>query len=120
MEARTLDRFEALLPPGQVWFTPAQAAAVLGRTAQFVRNLIEDGRLPGHLFESRPVNSRHGRTYFFVHRDALLLYLMETATYLPEDFLDRLLEVVRRRPPGELAEIRAETEALLEAPRRAS
>ncbi|WP_269542927.1 hypothetical protein [Cerasicoccus fimbriatus] len=91
--------FEVLLPEGQKWFTTREVADMLGRTPQFVRDCYESGRLPGHRFTSY-VKGRTRYTYQF-HRDTMLLFLLETANYEPEDFADRLVALLTNRSTAE-------------------
>jgi len=89
------DTFYArLLPPGKEWYTPPEIAPLVGRTPQYIRNAIGAGVIQGHC--SRPGSTRQSHV---VHRDALLLYLRQTALYEPEDFLHELAQVIDKLPP---------------------
>jgi len=37
------------LPKGQKWFTAKEAAYVLGKSPQYVRNCFDSGQIMGHL-----------------------------------------------------------------------
>ncbi len=100
--------FEALLPAGKEWFTPREVADILGCSDQYVRDCLEDQRILGH--QSRPPRrwASRGNTKrpnYRIHRDGVLLYLIETANYEPGDFVERLREILRRRSPGLLAQL---------------
>ncbi len=90
--------FGYLLPPGKQWFTPKEVAAVIGRTDQFVRNALDSRRILGHSCSAR---SQPKRQTYHVHRDGLLLFLLETANYAPQDKLERLGEILKRSSPDE-------------------
>lgn len=91
----------APLPPDKVWYSTTEVAKILGRTAQYVRDCFEAGSLPGHRMAARAANGAP-RYYYQFHRDALLLYLLETANYTPDDFADRLAGLIRGRTPEEI------------------
>lgn len=94
------DSFAALLPKGKEWFTAREAAAIIGCSDQFIRDCIEDQRILGH--QTRPAPRRKGgssRPSYRIHRDGILLYLMETANYEPRDLIERLGELLRHRSP---------------------
>ncbi|MGF1483617.1 MAG: hypothetical protein ACFBZ8_04560 [Opitutales bacterium] len=97
--------FEHLLPPAQEWFRPAEVARIIGRTDQFVRNCFDNQKILGHTYNSRAPRGRERRRAYQIHRDALLLYLLETANYEPPDFVDRLRDIIAHRSPTELLQI---------------
>ncbi|WP_309382708.1 hypothetical protein [Cerasicoccus frondis] len=88
--------FDALLPKGKIWFNTNEVAALLGRTGQFVRDCCDTGRLHGHRITSYQSTGKLRYTYQF-HRDALQLFLLETATYEADEFIDRLAALIHAR-----------------------
>ncbi|MBK1859483.1 hypothetical protein, partial [Cerasicoccus arenae] len=98
--------FSPLLPTDKTWFNTKDVASMLGRTDQYVRDCYDSGRLPGHRLAAGPVSERTRHVYQF-HRDALLMYLLETANYTPEDFEERLAALIRGRSPEEMRTVLA-------------
>lgn len=90
--------FDYLLPAGKEWFTPKEVAAIIGRTDQFVRDALDSRRILGHSCSARGAQKR--RTYH-IHRDGLLLFLLETANYEPQDKLDRMADILKHSGPEE-------------------
>jgi hypothetical protein len=101
--------FEALFDRDKIWYTSKEAAALLGMSVQFVREAFDNQALMG-----QEISSRRGpdvRRVKMIHRDCLLIYLMETANYRPQDFLQRLQRLMAGRPREELNALRAWLEA---------
>jgi len=96
--------FTPILPAGQEWFTTREAAQILGRTAQYVRDCFEAGSLAGHRIAARAASGAT-RYYYQFHRDSLQLYLLETANYTPDDFADRMAALIKGRSPEEMSEV---------------
>lgn len=80
---------EGLLPKNQAWFTIQEIAVLLGKSDTFIRGLIESKCLMAHVIE------KGLRKHYRIPRRNLLLFLVETATYDPSMFLDRLMSVVK-------------------------
>lgn len=80
---------EELLPKHQAWFTIQEIAVLLGKSDTFIRGLIESKCLMAHVIE------KGLRKHYRIPRRNLLLFLVETATYDPSMFLDRLMSVVK-------------------------
>ncbi len=97
--------FEHLLPPKKEWFKPSEVARIIGRTDQFVRNCFENKKILGHCTNSRAPRGRERRRAYQIHRDAVLLFLLETANYDPPDFIDRLGDLIAHRSPQELNQL---------------
>lgn len=83
------------LEAGREWFTPKELAALLGRTDQFVRDMLENDRILGHALRGRGQSERR---CYQIHRNAVELYLLETANFTPEDYVERLFRLIRRLP----------------------
>ena len=96
---KTTDHFDALLPSNQHWFTPKEAGWIIGRTDQYVRDCFDSGRILGHLLSGRTPQGKEKRKSYQVHRDALILFLLETANYHPEDFVERVADLIQKRCP---------------------
>lgn len=88
------EKFEFLLPKGQEWFTPKEVGRIIGRSDQFVRNCFNEGKIMGHISVGASKRGSEKRTFMRVHRNGLIIYLLETANYTSEMFLESLKEVV--------------------------
>jgi hypothetical protein len=89
-----LDIFHRI-DPAKEWFTVKEVAALLGRTDQFVRDLLEHRRILGHALYARGDATRKSHQ---VHRSAVELYLLETANFRPTEYVQRLLQLLRQLP----------------------
>lgn len=83
------------LDPQKVWFSAKEVAALLGRTDQFVRDLVENQRIMGHALSARGESCRKS---YQIHRSALAIYLMKTANYCCRDFENHLLQLLNFLP----------------------
>ncbi|WP_309395949.1 helix-turn-helix domain-containing protein [Cerasicoccus maritimus] len=92
----TTPHFDSLLAPGKIWYNTKEAAELLGRSTQFIRDCCDTGRLHGHRLTSYNASGKERHAYQF-HRDALQLFLLETATYQTDDFVDRLAALLKER-----------------------
>jgi hypothetical protein len=99
------EHFEFMLPPNQQWFSPKEVANVIGRTDQFVRDAFDNQKILGHQNNGRARKGRERRRTYQIHREALILFLLETANFRPRDFLARLEEILRNRSPQELTQL---------------
>ncbi len=93
--------FERLLPPDQTWFSPKEVAAVIGKTDQFVRDCFLNQKILGHTANGRAGLRHEKRHRYLIHRDGVLLYLLRTANYEPDEFLAQMGELIRHRSPEE-------------------
>lgn len=99
--------------PDKVWFSPKEVATILGKTDQYVRDAFDNQKILGHTFNGRSPIGRERRRYYMIHRDGILLYLLETANYAPEDFTDRLKDLIRSKPEPTLRRIKLLVDNLL-------
>lgn len=90
------------IDPKQMWFSAKEVAAILGRTDQFVRDLLENRRLFGHALCGRGESSRRS---YQIHRTAIELYLLETANYSPDDYGKKLIRLIKSLPRQEQEKI---------------
>lgn len=88
------DAYADYLPAGQKWFTAKEAAHVLGKSPQYVRNCFDSGRIMGHC-----MGSGEERHTYMIPRHALELYLAETANYCTEDLAARVLRLAKCLSP---------------------
>ncbi len=97
--------FEFMLPPGQQWFSPKEVASLIGRTDQFVRDAFDNQKILGHQNNARARKGHERRRTYQIHREAVILFLLETANYRPKDFLERIEEILRNRSPQQLTQL---------------
>jgi hypothetical protein len=99
------NHFEFLLPPGKQWFSPKEVASLIGRTDQFVRDAFDNQKILGHQNNARARRGRERRRTYQIHREGVILFLLETANYNPKDFLDRVQEILRNRSAQQLTQV---------------
>jgi len=99
--------FNHLLPPHQEWFSPKEVAAIIGKSDQFVRDCFLNQKILGHCANGRVAAQREKRQRYQIHRDGVILYLLQTANYAPEDFLRQIGDLLRRRPREERRQLRS-------------
>lgn len=96
------EHFSSLFPEGQEWFSPKEAGYIIGRSDQFVRNSFYSGKIFGHLSNGLAKRGEEKKTYMRVHRDAIVLFLLEYANYTPESFMQKLESVILNRSDYQL------------------
>ena len=94
-----------LLPEGKEWYTSKEAAHVIGRSAQYVRDCFDNQKIMGHALNARAVAGDEKRRSYQIPRAALMLYLMETANYQDGDFAGRVETLVECLSPDEKQKI---------------
>ena len=97
--------FTFLLPPNKQWFSPKEVASMIGRTDQFVRDAFDNQNIFGHQNNARARKGRERRRTYQIHREGVLLFLLETANYRPKDFVERLQEILHNRTPQQLNQV---------------
>lgn len=90
-----------LLPSGKEWYTSKEAAQVIGRSAQYVRDCFDNQKLMGHALNARGPAGDEKRKSYQIPRAALLLYLLETANYHAGDYALRIMELIENLAPEE-------------------
>jgi Fe-S oxidoreductase len=93
------------VPNSQRWFSPKEVAAVIGKTDQYVRNAFDNQKILGHLLNGNAPIGAERRCTYMISRESILLFLFETANFSPEDFLERLCEVLENRSLSQLLKI---------------
>lgn len=89
--------FDFLLPLAKSLWRTDEVGDAIGRSTQFVRELIEQGRLEAH--QDSAYGSRNSN---LVTRRSVVLYLAETANYDPAYFIIRLESVIKKLKPSAL------------------
>lgn len=97
--------FDHLFPEGRIWFSPKEAGNIIGRSDQFVRDSFYSGKIFGHVSSNRNRRASEKKNYMLVHKEAIFLFLMESANYTPRDFMETLENVIRNRSYGQLLRI---------------
>jgi hypothetical protein len=104
-DRRSYEHFSFLLPGPQQWFSPKEVAAIIGKTDQYVRNAFDNQKILGHLLNGNAPRGEERRRTYMISRENILLFLFETANFSPEDFLDRLCDVLNNRSVSQLLKI---------------
>lgn len=99
--AKELSPVARLLPNGKEWYTSKEAAQVIGRSAQYVRDCFDNQKLMGHALNARGLAGEEKRKSYQIPRAALMLYLMETANYHGGDYAMRIMELLENLAPDE-------------------
>ncbi len=95
----TIDDFEyfsSLIPKGQDWFSPKEAGSIIGRSDHFIRDCFCSGKIMGHTSNGIGRKGTEKKTYLRVHRDAIILYLLESANYTTESFLRSIESIISK------------------------
>ena len=90
-----------LLPEGKEWYTSKEAACVIGRSAQYVRDCFDNQKIMGHALNARGQAGSEQRRSYQIPRAALMLYLMETANYHAGDYAQRVGDLLNQLAPDE-------------------
>lgn len=110
----TRQHFAYLLPKDKQWFTPKEVAEIIGRSPQYVRNAFEDQQLMGHTLSVQTQAGTAMRKRHQITREALLLFLLETANYEPKNFVTRLEGILKRLERKDLNTVKGWINNLLE------
>ena len=94
--------FDYLFPEGRQWFSPKEAGDIIGRSDQFVRDSFYSGKILGHISNGRARKGEEKKSYMRFHRDALVMYLLESANYTPSDFVEGMERLLRNRSDYQL------------------
>ena len=94
--------FDDFIPPNQQWFSPKEVASITGRSDQFVRNSFYNGKIFGHMSNGLAKKGEEKKSYLRVHRDAILIYLLESANYSPDIFMEGIEKLLRNRSQYQL------------------
>lgn len=86
-KAVTNGEFDFLLPLAKPLWRTDEVGTAIGRSRQFVRLLIDEGRLEAHQDNGR---GERLRISSLVTRRSVVLYMAETANYDPAFFILRL------------------------------
>ena len=101
-KAKAAMDFDDFIPPNQQWFSPKEVASIIGRSDQFVRNSFYNGKIFGHMSNGLAKKGGEKKSYLRVHRDAILIYLLESANYSPDIFMEGIEKLLRNRSQYQL------------------
>ncbi len=93
---KELGYFSNLLPKDQQWFSPKEIGAIIGRSDQYVRNTFYSGKIFGHLSNGGVRKGDEKKTYLRVHRNAIALYLAQSANYSTDDIVETVVQIIGR------------------------
>jgi hypothetical protein len=103
----------SFMVPDQEWFSPKEMANIIGKTDQYIRDAFDNQKIFGHIANGRSPRGQEKRKTYQIHRDGVLLYLMETANYSSEDFTERIVDLIRSKPDTVLRKIKSTVDNLL-------
>jgi hypothetical protein len=99
--------------PDKEWFSPKEMADIIGKTDQYIRDAFDNQKIFGHASNGRSPRGQEKRKSYQIHRDGVILYLLETANYSSEDFTERIIELIRSKPETVLKKIKSTVDNLL-------
>ncbi|MDR1432812.1 MAG: hypothetical protein LBI61_00530 [Puniceicoccales bacterium] len=88
-------------------------AAIIGKTDQYVRNAFDNQKILGHLLNGSAPKGEEKRQTYMISRESILLFLFETANFSPEDFLERLHEILANRSISQLLKIKQKIDSIV-------
>ncbi|MDR1413410.1 MAG: hypothetical protein LBI56_00515 [Puniceicoccales bacterium] len=112
-KTKPYEHFSFLLPASQKWFSPKEMAAIIGKTDQYVRNAFDNQKILGHLLNGSAPKGLEKRRTYMISRESVLLFLFETANFSPDDFLDRLHEILANRSLAQLLKIKHKIDSIV-------
>ena len=89
--------FEQLLSDKKAWYTVKEIAAILGKSEQYVRDCFDNQKMLGHVWNAKAKRGKEKRCTYHISRKCLVLFLMETANFDVNDFLNRMNAVAHKR-----------------------
>ncbi len=108
--------FDFMIPKDKNWFGPNQVSKILGSSDQYVRNCIYSGKIFAHVAIREGANGTENKSYIRIHRQAIEMYLLETANYTNDLFLEKLTDILKTRNDFELMRIEKVLKELLYSP----
>jgi hypothetical protein len=92
--------FDFLMPYRKALLTTPEVAKTIGREQDFVRALIQDGRLEAHADSALGERSSNRVT-----RRSVLVYFARTAEYDPAQFIDAFADLLKALTPDQLTKL---------------
>lgn len=97
--------FDFLFPKGKDWFSPREVGDIIGCSDQYIRNSVYSGKIMAHIVSKDPENNTDNKSYIRIHKQSVLMYLMETANYTSDSFVEKLHKILSKRSDFELLRI---------------
>ena len=108
---QSLEHFGSMIPSSQQWFSPKEMASIIGKTDQYVRNAFDNQKILGHVHNGSAPKGQEKKKTYLISRENVLLFLLETANFSPED---RLTEILQNRSVPQLLKIQQVIDRLLQ------
>jgi hypothetical protein len=105
--------FEGFLPSTQRWFSPKEVASIIGKSAQYVRDALDNQKILGHTLSGRAPKGKEKRKTYQISRESLILYLMETANYSSDELLLKFHCILSSCSTAQLLRLQKEIDRLL-------
>jgi hypothetical protein len=116
MIANRSSYFDFMIPQGQEWFSPKEVGMIIGKTDQYVRDAFDNQKIFGHASNASTPKGKERRKSYRIHRESIILYLLETANFEPIDFLQHIAELLKTREPQQLQMLRNYIDKILTYP----
>lgn len=104
--------FENIVPQ-QEWFSAKEVGKIIGKTDQFVRDSFVNQKILGHCSNGRSLPSKEKHRSYRISREAILIYLLETANYTPSDFIEKIFNIIKDKPNSLLIDLYRKIENLI-------
>jgi hypothetical protein len=101
-EILSIEHFISMLPDAKQWFSPKEMAAIIGKTDQYIRDAFDNQKILGHSLNAKALRGDEKRKTYMIPREGVLLFLLETANFVPSDFMHRIEEILGNRSTHQL------------------
>jgi len=78
------DPFEHL-PNNKDLFSIKEVAKIINKSPQFTRDAFKNGKILGYALKGRSLNKPQNRSAYLIHKDDIILYLLQHANHSPEE-----------------------------------
>lgn len=88
MKLSHCDPFEhlrLLLPKNKDLFSIKEVAKIINKSPQFTRDAFRNGKILGYALKGRSLNKPQDRCAYLIHKDDIILYLLQHANHSPEE-----------------------------------
>jgi len=79
-----------------------------------VRDAFDNQKILGHVANGRAPKGKEKRRSYRIHREGILLYLLETANFEPMDFLQHIADLLRTRDSRHLQLLKGYIDRILD------
>ena len=105
--------FASLLDSSKKWFSPKEVGEIIGKSAEYVRCAFDNQKILGYVFNGRAAKNKEKRKSYMISREGVLLFLMESANFEPNDVIERLQEMLNNRSTYYLMKIQKRIDDIL-------